>query len=82
MANAHSPDKEPLSVRVPRSLKVKLTREAMRRSLPVSEIVTEILTLKTINIPISAKDYEAIAAATKKAEETGRQLATVIDDTP
>jgi hypothetical protein len=61
---------------------VRLTREAQRRGIPVSEVVVEILTLKTINIGISAKDYEAIAAATKKAEQTGRQLATILDDTP
>lgn len=78
--NMHSPDREPLSLQVPRTLKVRLMRAAQRRGISVSELVTEILASKTANLPITAKDYEAIRIATEKAEKTGRRLATILND--
>lgn len=80
--NQHSPDKEPFSLSIPRTIKVRLARMAKSRGVSLSELVIEILAAKTANIPISVNDYEAILAATKKAAETGKRLATVLDDTP
>jgi len=82
MSNKHAPDKEPLSLQIPRTVKVRLEREARRRGIKVSELVTRILAAETSNIPISAKDYAAIQHATEQAEKTGRRLATKLDDTP
>lgn len=78
--NQHSPDKEPLSLQIPRTLKVRLAKEARRQGLKLSELVVRILAAETANIPLSSQDYEAIRIATEKAEKTGRRLATVIDD--
>ena len=80
--NQHSPDKEPLSLSLPRPTKVRLVRIAQKAGISLSEIVVEILAAKTANLPISIKDYEAILAATKKATETGKRLATILNDTP
>ena len=80
--NQHSPDKEPFSLSLPRTIKVRLVRMAKSQGISLSELVIEILAAKTANIPISVKDYEAILAATKKAAETGKRLATILDDTP
>ena len=80
--NQHSPDKEPFSLSLPRPIKVRLVRMARSRGVSLSEMVIEILAAKTANIPISVKDYEAILAATKKAESTGKRLATILDDSP
>jgi Trm5-related predicted tRNA methylase len=78
--NQHSPDKEPLSLQIPRTTKTRLVREAQRRGIKVSELVVEILAAKTANWSISSKDYEAIRKATAIAEKTKRRLATVLDD--
>ena len=80
--NQHSPDKEPFSLSLPRTIKVRLVRMARERGVSLSEIVIEILAAKTANIPITVKDDEAILTATKKAEDTGKRLATILDDTP
>jgi hypothetical protein len=77
--NQHSPDKEPLALQVPRTIKTRLTRESQRRGISVSELVVEILVAKTANWPISSKDYEAIRKATEEAEKTRRRLATILD---
>ena len=78
--NQHSPDKEPLSLQIPRTLKVRLSKEAKHQGLKVSELVVRILAAETADIPLTSRDYEAIRIATEKAEKTGRRLATVIDD--
>lgn len=80
--NQHSPDKEPFSLSIPRTIKVRLVRMAKARGVSLSELVIEILAAKTANIPISVKDYEAILTATKKAAASGQRLATILDDTP
>jgi hypothetical protein len=78
--NQHSPDKEPLSLQVPRTTKVRLVRAAQRRGVPLSELIIEILAAKTASWPITSKDYEAIQKATEKAEQTKKRLATILDD--
>lgn len=80
--NQHSPDKEPFSLSLPRTTKVRLVRMAKTQGKSLSELVIEILAAKTANIPISVKDYEAILTATKKAAATGKRLATILDDSP
>lgn len=78
--NQHSPDKEPLSLQIPRTLKVRLYRMAQKQRIKVSELVVKILLAETAQMPISSSDYEAIAKATKRSEETGKRLATILDD--
>jgi hypothetical protein len=77
--NQHSPDKEPLSLQVPRTTKVRLTRAAKKQGISVSELVVKILAAETASWPITSNDYEAIRIATQKAEETGKRLATILD---
>lgn len=78
--NQHSPDKEPLSLQVPRPLKVRLVRMAQKKKIKVSELVIKILFAETADIPISSRDYAAILKATQQAEKTGKRLATILDD--
>ena len=80
--NQHSPDKEPLSLQVPRTMKVRLAREAKRQGISIATLVIKILAAETATWPISAKDYAAIQKATKKAEQTKKRIATLLDDTP
>jgi len=81
MPSQHSPDKEPLSLQVPRTTVMRLRRIARRRNVSMAQIVNEILAAKTSTTELTAKDYDAIAHATKQAEETGRRIATQYPDT-
>jgi len=78
--NQHSPDKEPLSLQIPRTTRVRLSRAAQKRGMSLSEFVLRILASETANWTITSKDYEAIRKATQKAEETGKRLSTQLDD--
>jgi hypothetical protein len=49
--------------------------------VPVAQVVNEILAAQTSTTELTAKDYAAIAHATKQAEETGRRIATQHSDT-
>lgn len=79
MPNAHSPDKEPLSMQVPRTLLGRLKIKARKMGMSVPNYVVTILTHETKDIALSSKDYEAIARATRQAERTGRRCATRFD---
>ena len=78
MANAHAADKEPMTVRIPRTLRVRLVREAQRQGKALSQFVTEILILKAVHLPLTSEDYEAIRIATQRAEKEGREIATIL----
>ena len=80
MPNAHSPDKEPLSMQIPRTLMGRLKLKARRMGMSVPNYVTTILTHETKEITLTSNDYEAIARATRQAERTGRRCATRFDD--
>jgi hypothetical protein len=80
--NQHSPDKEPLSLQIPRVTKTRLVREAQRRGIKVSQLVVEILATQTATWPLTSNDYEAIRKATEQAEKTNRRIATVLDGPP
>jgi len=82
MPNQHRPDYESINVELPRSIKVRLMREAQRASMSMSQFIIRLLNLATESIAISARDYEAIAKATKEAERTGRRISTKLDNTP
>lgn len=82
MPSQHSPDKEPLSLQVPRTTMMRLRRIARRRGVPLAQVVNEILAAQTATTELKAQDYAAIARATKQAEETGRRIATQYTDTP
>jgi hypothetical protein len=81
MANVHAPDKEPMTIRIPRTLRVRLVREAQRLNKTLSEFVTEILIIKASTLSLSSQDYEAIRIATERAEKEGREIATVLENT-
>jgi hypothetical protein len=53
---------------------------AHARGISMAQLVTEILSKETAMVQISARDYEAIAKATKEAEQTGKRIATKLDD--
>lgn len=76
MANQHSPDKEPLSLQIPRTLKARLSRRAVQLGVSLPELVISILNEKTINVTLTSADYKAITEATKHAEKTGKRCAT------
>ena len=79
MPNAHSPDKEPLSMQIPRTLLGRLKIKARKMGMSVPNYVVTILTHETKDIALSSNDYEAIARATRQAERTGRRCATRFD---
>ena len=78
----HSPDKEPLSLMIPRTMRARLERAARKSGKKLSTFVVELLASITANWTITAKDYEAIARATKIAERQKKRVATVFDDRP
>jgi hypothetical protein len=80
MPNVHSPDKEPLSMQIPRTLMGRLKLKARRMGMSVPSYVTSILTHETKDIALTSNDYEAIARATRQAERTGTRCATRFDD--
>lgn len=82
MPSQHAPDKEPLALQVPRTTVMRIKRIARKRGCPVSHIVNEILAKHTHHVELTAADYEAIAKATRIAEQTGKRVATHYPDTP
>ena len=78
----HSPDKEPLSLMIPRTMRARLERAARKSGKKLSTFVVELLASITANWTITAKDYEAIAKATKIAERKKKRVATVFADRP
>jgi hypothetical protein len=79
MPNAHSPDKEPLSLQIPRTLMGRLKLKARKLDMTLPHYIITILTNETHDITLTSKDYEAIARATREAERTGRRCATRFD---
>lgn len=80
MPSQHSPDKEPFSLQIPRTLLRRIQRQAKALGMTVPGFIIAVLTEKTAHITLTSKDYAAITEATKKAEETGRRCATRFDD--
>jgi|GEM_PF-1774552 len=80
MPNSHSPDKEPLSLQIPRTLMGRLRKLARKQGVKLPHLVTTILTSQTNDIVLTSKDYEAIARATQKAERTGKRCKTEFAD--
>lgn len=76
MPNHHAPDKEPLSLQIPRTLMGRLKRGAKSANMALTEYVTSILNNGVKNVTLKPEDYEAIAAATREAEKTGKRCAT------
>ena len=76
MPNAHSPDKEPLSLQIPRPLMGRLKRKARQVDMTLPNYVIAILTNATRDVTLTSSDYEAIARATKQAEKGGKRCAT------
>lgn len=82
MPAKHSPDKEPLSLQIPRPIMGRLKRAARKAGKKLPTFVIAILHEKTADTVLTSKDYAAIAEATARAERTGRRCATIFDDTP
>ena len=80
MPGQHSPDKEPFSLQIPRTLLRRIQRQAKALGMTVPGYIIAFLTEKTAHITLTSKDYAAISEATKKAEETGKRCATRFDD--
>lgn len=80
MPSQHSPDKEPLSLQIPRTLMGRLRKAAKKSGVKVPAYVAAVLAQQTLDVVLTSHDYEAIAKATKEAEQTGRRCATRFDD--
>jgi len=76
MPNQHRPDREPIGIMLPRTTMVRLRKYARRQALPTSVAAVNILTAAVQDEPLNSQDYDAIAQATKKAEETGQRSST------
>lgn len=79
MPSQHSPDKEPLSLQIPRTLMGRLRRRARELGTTLPSYVIGVLSERTAQVVLTSKDYEAIAEATRKAEKTGKRCATRFD---
>jgi predicted DNA binding CopG/RHH family protein len=80
MPNVHAPDKEPLSLQIPRTLMGRLKSKAKVLGMTFPHYIIMILTNETHNTTLTSQDYEAIARATKEAERSGRRSATRFND--
>ena len=58
----------------------RLKKKAKLMGMSVPRYVIAELSAQTNDIVLSSQDYEAIAKATRLAEETGRRCATRFDD--
>lgn len=67
MPNQGSPDKDVLSVRIPRPLKKRLEKLAAKRGLKVAALVEQIITQHVTEITLSPNDYRQIAEETELA---------------
>lgn len=67
MANQPSPDKRVLSIRIPRTLYLKLSILAEKYGLALSEVCTVIFEKETENIELTAEHYEQIAREIRTA---------------
>ena len=79
MPSQHSPDKEPLSLQIPRTLMGRLRRRARDLGTTLPSYIIGILSERTSDVVLTSKDYEAIAEATRRAEKTGKRCATRFD---
>ena len=68
-----------MSLQIPRPLMVRLKKEAARRGISVTELVTELLSAATANIDLSVDELRAIYESAKEAQKTGRRVATRLD---
>lgn len=63
------PDKQMLGIRIDRTLLKRVKRLAAKEGLTVSDLVRRILIESTLNITLTAEDYENITKKTREAEE-------------
>lgn len=68
MANAPSIDKTIVSFQLPIALKVRLEKEARRKRMSVSALVTHLINEGVSDVILTATDYENIARLVKKNE--------------
>lgn len=67
MPNQRHPDKETLSVYLPRTLMARLRNLARARKTTVTSVVEDLIYTATKDVSLSPEDYELIAQETRKA---------------
>lgn len=80
MPGIFAPDKEPIGVLAPRTLKYKIQKEAARVGRDMSVLILEVLEERFGRVALSGQDYEQIARATRDAERSRRRTATKFVD--
>ena len=68
MANSPAIDKAIISFQLPITLKVRLEKEAGRKRMSVSALVTHLITEGVSDVVLTAEDYVLIANLVKKNE--------------
>ena len=63
-----------------RVLAYQAKKEARKRGIPFSDFLIEVLTKEVGHVKLSARDYEEIAKATKRAEMTRKRISTPLAD--
>lgn len=67
MPNQPAPDKDVLSVRIPRTLKRRLEKQAERKEMTLSQFVEWLLNEAVKNTELTPDDYNQIAEETARA---------------
>ena len=76
MPNAHSPEKESLSLFIPRSLATKLRKHAAARGQTLTAYILDLFHHATRDTVLSPEENQIVADATCRAQEKRRRLAT------
>jgi hypothetical protein len=76
MPNVHKPDREPISIQIPRHLMLRIKKAAHVRGETVTDFVGQILYARVQYVALTSEDYRRIADATERAEKTGKRVAT------
>lgn len=82
MPNVHAPEKESVSLYLPRTLLAKLKRAAQQRHQTLTEYLTQLFTDATANILLSPSDLQAITHATRLAQAKRARHSTRLADNP
>ena len=76
MPNQHGPDREPFGSMLPRQLAYQAKKLAAKRQMTISEFIHQVVMKEAGNVSLSSEDYQQIAQATKRAENTKRRIST------
>lgn len=73
MSSEHAIDKDGISIRIPRSLKIKVQKMAASHNMTMKQYVEFLLYRACNDVALTSKDYEQITQQVRKAED--RRLA-------